>query len=215
VNLILRVLGLNLLAHVGARITNPVARTLTSLILIGTNVLPIVGVLQGQLGLADVFVLYWLENVVVWLVTIIRLSTVHGGDRSQASFFAIHYGIFTLVHGVFAGVLAVVSGGFRGGILYWIVVPLAMLASHLISLGVNWFGREEYRVASAGRVMAFPYPRMLAMHGSVIAGFLFVLDSPSERSSVISVAILCGLKMALDLGFHVYEHVTNQRGARA
>ena len=217
-SLVLRILGLNLLAHLGARLTNPVARMLTASVLIGANLLPIYGVFRGELGLADVFILYWLENVVVWALTTIKLATVDGGSAGNASFFALHYGIFTLVHGVFAAFLAAFSGGFRGGALYWIVVPLSMIASHLISLGVNWFGRGEYRVASPGRVMALPYPRMLAMHGSVIAGFFLVLrpesmfgGPDSGSASVAAVAILCGLKTALDLGFHLYERVANAR----
>ena len=202
---------MNLLAHLGTRLPNSVARTLSSGALIAANVLPIKAVIDGSLGLGDVFVLYWLENVVVYLATITKLLTAEKGERGLAGFFALHYGIFTVVHGIFAVLLAGFTGWFRGGWFYWSVVLGAMLASHLISLGLNWFGRGEYRIASASRVMALPYPRMLVMHGAVIAGFFLVLQPSGMENSVKAVAILCIAKMVIDLGFHVAERVVNRR----
>lgn len=211
-HLLLRLLGLNLVAHVGTRLPNSVARTISSLALIGANLLPIKAVIDGSLGLGDVFVLYWIENVFVYALTIVKLLTVERENLGAAGFFALHYGIFTLVHGVFAFVLAGLTGWFVGGWFYWIVVVAAMLASHLLSLGLNWFGRGEYRVASAGRVMALPYPRMLVMHGAVIAGAFLVFDArraPGEE--VAAVAILCGAKAVIDLVFHLVERWANSK----
>lgn len=200
---------MNLLAHVGTRLPSSVARTLSSLALIAANLLPVKAVMDGSLGLGDVFVLYWLENVIVYLATIVKLLTAEMGERGLAGFFAVHYGIFTLVHGVFALILAGFTGWFRGGWFYWVVVLGALLASHLISIGLNWFGRGEYRVASAGRVMALPYPRMLVMHGAVIAGFFLVLQPNGAQNSVKAVAVLCVAKTVIDLAFHIVERVVN------
>ena len=210
--LLLRILGLNLLAQVGTRLPSSVARTLSSLALIAANVLPIKAVIDGSLGLGDVFVLYWIENVIVYAFTIVKLLTVEPTNGGLAGFFALHYGIFTFVHGVFAFILAGLTGWFIGGWLYWIVVVAAMLASHVLSLGLNWFGRGEYRVASAGRVMALPYPRMLVMHGAVIAGAFLVFDArPAHSQEVTAVAILCGAKAVIDLVFHLVERFANSR----
>jgi hypothetical protein len=200
---------MNLLAHVGTRLPNSAARTVSSLALIAANLLPVKAVIDGSLGLGDVFVLYWLENVIVYLATIVKLLTAEKGEDGLAGFFAMHYGIFTFVHGVFAFILAGFTGWFRGGWFYWLAVLGAMLASHLISLGLNWFGRGEYRVAPAGRVMALPYPRMLAMHGAVIAGFFLVLQPDGTQNSVKAVAFLCVAKTVIDLAFHVVERVVN------
>ena len=218
---ILRVLGLNLLAQLGYRLPSRTARTLTSLVLIAANLLPILGVANGSLGVGDVFVMYWIENVAVWLVTIVKISTAEGGateaqldDRARmatrygsAGFFALHYGIFTLVHGIFAFVLAFASGGFKGSALFWTVSMIALVVSHVISLGINWFGRGERRWVSPGRAMFLPYPRMLVLHGSVIVGFMLLGGwdgGPSD--SIAPVVFLCGLKTVVDLAFHVVEH---------
>lgn len=217
--LLLRILGLNLLAHVGTRLPSSLARAISSLALIAANLLPIKAVIDGSLGLGDVFVLYWLENLVVYVFTIIKLLTVEPADRGVAGFFALHYGIFTFVHGVFAFILAGFSGWFLGGWFYWLAVVGALLASHLLSLGLNWFGRGECRVATPTRVAAFPYPRMLVMHGAVIVGAMLVFDPHPESNEVTAVAILCGAKAAIDLTFHLIERFLNRstpiRGASA
>jgi hypothetical protein len=212
VHLLLRILGLNLLAQVGLRLPNPVARTLSSMVLIAANLVPIKAVLDGSLGLGDVFVLYWLENVIVYLLTIVQLRTAERPDNFTTVFFTIHYGIFTFVHGVFALVFAGLSGGFIGGWFYWAVVVAAMLASDLLSVGINWFARGERRVVSPSRVAVAPYPRMLVMHGAIIAGaFLVFNPRHADRGALAAVAILCVTKTIIDLAFHIMERLLNLR----
>lgn len=213
-NLLLRVLGLNVLAHVGTRLSNPAARTASSLALIAANLLPLWGVLTGALGLGDVFVLYWAENVVVWFTTTLKILTAReGASAVLAGFFALHFGLFTLVHGVFSFVLAGVSGGFRGEPWTWILVLAAMLASHLFSLGLNWFGRGERNVVSPHRAMMGPYPRMLVLHIAVLGGFFLVLGSDGDDRSTAAVALLCVLKTVVDLGLHLRERFASRQVA--
>lgn len=210
--LLLRILGLNLLAQVGTRLPNRVARTVSSLVLIAANLLPIKAVLDGSLGLGDVFVLYWVENVFVYVTTIIRLRTVENPDDFTTTFFSIHYGIFTLVHGVFAFVLAGLSGGFVGGWFYWVLVVAAMLFSDVLSVAINWFARGEQRVVPPGRVALAPYPRMLVMHGAIIAGAFLVFDpARAGWGATAAVVILCSAKTVIDLVFHIAERLLNYR----
>lgn len=213
--LLLRILGLNLLSQVGVRLPNSVVRTLSSLALIAANLLPIKAVMDGSLGLGDVFVLYWLENVVIWFTTTIRILTARGGtpvaedslvdNTATATFFAIHFGIFTLVHGVLSFTLAGFTGWFLGSPLYWLVVVAAMLASHVISLGLNWFGLGERDQIGPAKAMWLPYPRMLVLHGGILAAFFLVLRPNGAEHSVTAVALLCWLKLLADLGFHLRE----------
>lgn len=217
-NLALRLLGLNLLSHVGTRLSNPAARTVSSLVLIAANLLPLVGVVRGELGLGDVFVLYWIENVVVWATSSIRILTARGGQATEdgssitrnhtelAGFFALHFGIFTFVHGVFVITMALLTGGFRGGPWSWALVVGALLVSHVVSLGLNWFGRGERRFVTPGQAMGAPYPRMIVLHVAVIAAFALVLGTGNDNS-VLAVALLCGLKVVVDLGLHLRERL--------
>ena len=52
-----------------------------------------------------------------------------------------------------------------------LLLSVAITASHLFSLGVNWFGRDERKVVEPGQAMFAPYPRMLVMHVGIIIGF--------------------------------------------
>jgi hypothetical protein len=230
VNVVLRILGLNVLAHVGSRLPSRAARTTTSIILIAANLLPLLAVLNGAAGLGDVFVVYWFENVVVWFTTTIKILTARGADESQArkvqmsgnvlvaAFFTFHFGLFTLVHGVFSFTLARLTGGLTGEPSTWLLLMLAILVSHLISLGLNWFGQGERDAATVRRAMAMPYPRMLVLHVSVLAAFFLLLgfgDMDGANEAVAPVALLCGLKTALDVAFHLRERAANRRIADA
>ncbi|MFC5337274.1 DUF6498-containing protein [Leucobacter denitrificans] len=96
-------------------------------------VLPIVGIFLFDWDWRSVIVLYWLQNITVGIRTeidMIRTRTPEAPGESvsltfngrqvtgsaqkplMVVFFAVHYGIFTLVHGVF--VFLIVSGVFNG-----------------------------------------------------------------------------------------------------
>lgn len=220
-DLLLRMLGLRALAYAGSRLSDPTARTITALVLIAANLLPIIAVLRGSAGAGDVFVLYWLENVVVWFTTTIKILTAAGNETSvagrvgMAAFFAFHFGVFTIVHGVFSFVIAGITGGFHGGPWYWLVTVGAIFVSHVVSLGVNWFGRGERTVVTPQRAVAMPYPRMLVLHFAIIGGFFLAMrpwDGPPEfgdGASTLPVVLLCTVKTALDLVLHLRERRAN------
>jgi hypothetical protein len=223
VNVLLRVLGLNLLAHVGSRLPSTAARTTTSIVLIAANLLPLWAVLTGAAGVGDVFVIYWFENVVVWFTSTIKILTARGGTADltdnafTAAFFAFHFGMFTLVHGLFSFILANVTGGLTGEPRTWMLLMAAILASHVVSLGLNWFGQGERNVVTPRRAMAMPYPRMIVLHLAVIGGFFLLLGlgRPDGGHDVVGpVALLCGLKTILDVVFHVRERLANRRVLR-
>ena len=227
-NVLLRILGLNVLAHVGSRLPSRTARTITSIVLIAANLLPLLAVLTGAAGVGDVFVVYWFENVVVWFTTTIKILTARGTDESSergvqlwgnvlvAAFFTFHFGLFTFVHGVFSFTLARLTGGLTGEPRTWLLLMLAITASHLISLGLNWFGQGERNVATVRRAVAMPYPRMVVLHVSVLAAFFLLIGfgrPDGAPEAVAPVALLCCLKTALDVAFHLRERAANRRVA--
>jgi hypothetical protein len=226
VNTVLRFLGIQLAARLAAELPGGVARSVTALILVATNLLPIWAVATERAGMGDVFLVYWLENVVVWACGIVRVATAEGhglpvrprtadGTMSLAGFFALHYGIFTLVHGIFAILMAALVG-LVGGLGQVCLLAALIAASHLFSLGVNWFGRDERLVVSPGSAMFGPYPRMLVLHVGIILGFVFIggPDATSHGAQVTAVAWLCGMKTFADLLFHLVEHARRQGRVR-
>lgn len=203
------------------------APVLSSAALVAVNLLPLYAVWVGWLSVGDVFVAYWVENVVVWGVTIVKVATAQGtqplrrnvtvndrpingmGSVALAAFFSVHFGIFTIVHGVFTLFLAMSLGGFDLGNA--ILVALGFLGSHLVSLAFNWFGQGERTALSSAQVMVQPYPRMVVLHVSIIASFFLVIrsqvdgDVSQAGGAAFAVLLLCGLKTALDLWFHLRE----------
>ncbi len=213
-------LGIGVAARVGGRLPGIAGPVVTGALLVAVNLLPVWAVLRGSAGMGDVFLVYWFENVVVWLCWTVRIATAEGTGGPQvqarsgstpisnAAFFALHYGIFTLVHGVFTVVMVVLTG-LVGSALDVLFIAAAIAGSHLLSLGVNWFGRQERLVVSPGRAMVTPYPRMVVLHVAIIGGFFVVVGGPGavERGAQAgAVALLCGLKLVIDLAFHLYEH---------
>jgi hypothetical protein len=212
----------------------PRAPLLSSLSLVVGNLLPVWAVWAGHMSVGDVFVVYWIENLAYWAITIVKVRTARGvpgpsaartrlngrpidPDRPEplAFFFALHYGIFTIVHGVFAFVMAFMAGGeLHPG--SWLLAGLALGLSHLGSLWLNWFeGGERLRV-SASTAMWQPYPRMLVLHVGIILGFGLAMDAvgsadtPSGLQQLAPVLLLLGLKTVVDLALHLWER---RRGA--
>ena len=207
----------------------PRAPLLTSAWLVVGNLLPVWAVWAGHMSVGDVFVVYWIENLSYWAITIVKVRTARGTPgRAAASmrlngrpvdpantaplafFFAVHYGIFTLVHGAFAFSMAVIAGG---GLhpLTWLLTGLALVLGHLGSLWINWYGEgERFRVSAVG-AMWQPYPRMLVLHVGILAGFGLVTrsigsaDSPSGLEQLAPVLLLLGLKTVVDLALHLWE----------
>jgi hypothetical protein len=212
-NVVLRLLGIELLARLAARLPGGWARLATAVLLVAVNLLPVWAVLEGRAGMGDVFLVYWFENVVVWACGIVRVATAQGIDTmggvtgrrtGLAPFFALHYGVFTLGHGFFAVFMAVVVG-LEGGIGEVLLLSLLIAVSHLVSLAVNWFGRGERLVVGAGTAAWAPYPRMLVLHVGIILGFVFIggPNSTDHGGQVNAVAVLCGMKTLVDLLFHL------------
>lgn len=215
-NPLLRLLGIEVLSRVAGRLPGRTARWASAGVLVLANLIPVYGVLQGWLAMGDVFIIYWLENVVVWATSIVRIATARPDGKGMhpllaAPFFTVHYGIFTAVHGVFTFVFAGMAGTVGDwSDRLWVVAFIA--ASHLWSLAWNWFAREERLWVTVQQAMGAPYPRMVVLHVSIIgSGFLLMNRGLEEgnvdaSAAVWPVVLLCGLKTVVDLGLHLRSH---------
>ncbi len=156
-----------------------------------------------------------------------RLSAIP--RTGLAIFFALHYGIFWLVHGIFVFTLPVFAGaasfgsvngadfcldsvglpiecpsGAFGEVIWPSVVigAIALFLSHGASFVLNYIGRGEYMTASPSRQMGSVYGRVVVLHLTIIFGSMFVafLGAP-----IGALLVLVALKTALDLGLHLRE----------
>jgi hypothetical protein len=178
----------------------------------------------------SVLVVYWIENGVVGLLNIARMAAAQGtagggplgttGSGAVAKavlipFFAVHYGIFWVVHGVFVFLLPMLAGfgasGATGGVVG--LGALALAISHGASYAVNYVGRGEYRTATLGALFVAPYARVVVLHVTVLLGGFATL---AAGGPIVLVALLVTLKTVIDLALHLREHAAAaRRAARA
>lgn len=205
----------------------PVPRRLRSsaAILILANAIPLFGAIVLRWDIFTIMLLFWLENVVIGLYAILRIL-FSGGIHPLAGcafkaflvpFFVFHYGMFTLVHGVFVVQL------FGGGLLRpdkdslfgstplqylpempHLLVPLAaMVVSHGYSFVVNYIQGGERETTLPMAAMFQPYGRITVLHLTLLAGGFLAMMLGAHWAAV---AVLVGLKTFLDLAAHLREH---------
>jgi hypothetical protein len=202
--------------------------------LVAFNLLPLVGVIFLGWDLLSILVLYWIESGVVGLLNVpkmllaaaatsealplsaglpaARLIGLVFGQGCMVPFFAVHYGVFWIGHGVFVfalpGIAAAtggpgVSGGF-GTIEPLVVIPgaIALAASHLVSFVTNFLGRQEYRHTTVSAQMMAPYARVFVLHLTIVLGAFLIA---SLGTPLAALALMVVLKTAIDLALHLRE----------
>ena len=185
----------------------------SSAALVAANLIPLAGVLAGGWRVYDVLLLFWAENVVIGLLNVARLLVVaargNPGAAGLAAFFAVHYGLFTLVHGVFvvtlfgpAGASPLVAMGLLASSA--LALPLlALVASHGVSFLVNFVLGGEMDRVTPGTLMKAPYGRVVVLHVTIIFGGFAV---EASGAPILALALLVALKIGVDLAAHLAEH---------
>lgn len=202
----------------GTRLT---ARSPSALVLVLSNLVPVFGVFFADWDVGAIMAIYWLENVAIGILNAVKMLLARGGGTPVAAragmalFFCVHYGIFTLVHGVF--VFAVFQkegplGGGRGGSPFaamgsaagdYGLAFLALFGSHLFSFFVNYLGRGEFRQKHVALVMVQPYGRIVILHVTILLGGFVTMVLGSPRPVIL---LLVFLKTFGDVFFHLKEH---------
>jgi hypothetical protein len=189
----------------------------SALALVVANLVPLYGVLALGWKVAPIMVFYWAENVVVGLFNVLKMARAQGdvgnsrttlngrpvtmeSRRGMILFFMVHYGFFTLGHGVF--VMAVFSPGAGNALSQLALALLVLSASHGFSYRRNFIGRGEYLRVSFVTLFWQPYVRVVVMHITILAGGALAAGMGSPIGALL---VLVGLKTAIDLGAHWLE----------
>jgi hypothetical protein len=189
----------------------------STLALLAANLMPLLGVLALHWSVAPIMIFYWSENLVVGFYNVLKMRRAQGAvagsnttlngrpvretdRRAMIFFFIAHYGIFTLVHGVFVMVLFGVRVHSAFSDLGLALLFLA--ASHGVSYRRNFIGRGEYRSAAFTTLFWQPYARVIVMHITILAGGAW---AQAKGSPVYALAVLVALKTLIDLGLHLLE----------
>lgn len=174
------------------------------------NLVPVFGVLFLGWNAAQILVLFWIENVILGVLTAPRiLASGRGGPMAwfMTGFFVIHYGFFCGVHLVFvlllaggfmshnAGMLEPLSNALTQPAFLWGVAAVALI--NLIGQLRDWWLPGLWRDSDPQTEMSRPYGRIMVLHFTILIGAWAVL---SVGGPVWAVLILCLMKAALELG---------------
>lgn len=152
------------------------------------------------LGWWDVFAvlgLYWFENVCTGIFQYLRIRDCERAQPTRddglalSAFFAMHYGIFTGVHGILVLVFfGLVMGGVWQAGTGWGWSALAIAATQYAGYRATWRAREAWKHTTPGRLMAEPYARVLVLHLIVIGGGFLALSAESPQAILVAFALV-------------------------
>lgn len=188
----------------------------SAVILIIANLVPLFGVLLFDWQVFDVVLLYWVENVVIGAINVIRMLICGPVKKySLVLFFILHYGIFCFAH---LQALTTLLDGPDGISAVWqqyffmpweqvLRSPLwigiaAIAASHLFSFLANFVAGGEYRRTSINELMTRPYGRIIVLQLAILLGAALIewLGTPFGL-----LLALIAVKIVMDLRLHSAE----------
>jgi hypothetical protein len=203
-----------------------IIRIPTSFLLIIVNIIPLIGVIFLGWNPFDLVLLYWFENVVIGVYTLLRLLIAKGETGSRltvtasgqelahpfghplglAGFFSMHYGIFTLVHGIFIFAFFGSSTSLfnLNGLIVLLTFLVGITTSHGISFLYNFLYKGEYKVYSPWHYFASPYGRIIPIHLTIIFGAMIEASFPNTPALITFLFV--GIKIAIDLYGHIKAH---------
>lgn len=182
--------------------------------------LPLIGILLFDWDWREVVILYWLENITVGIAAVITIlhttNTAKDADSEAAAlyinnkpiplhgpasrfilagFFTLHYGLFTLVHGIF--VFLIVGGAFTNtastsplelpslGVifLFWLLTTIVQSALTLQS-------SKAGEANSLAKSFSAPYARILVLHVTIFASIFLIAALQLPSAAAIFLIII-------------------------
>ena len=140
-----------------------------------------------------------------------------GSTIFLSCFFFIHYGAFMAGHMVFLIMvldvdihpLTMITDGGNWKRIFTesgLAALIAMCISHGISYKKNFLNKRVYTKRSPESFIAAPYPRIVIMHITILAGAFFILDKENANEDLSLIVVLIGLKTVIDAISHLIQH---------
>lgn len=192
---------------------------------LASNAIPVAGVLYFGWHALPLLVFYWIENVVIGAVNVLKILAT-GMTKPMPMpvaalffvvFFVVHYGLFCFVHGTFVLAIFTMNDLVQGGVeptsgafdlvprmtqilqldrdLFW--SACAMIVIRLGEFAVLWLPSGQWRAMEPSTQMIEPYGRVVVLHATIVLGAIPVI---SLGQPVLAVLILAVMKTGLELG---------------
>jgi len=188
-------------------------------LLISINLFLIVLALIENWNLLKIMFIYWCQSVIIGIFTFIRMITLKEFSTEginyntlpptrktkifMAFFFLFHYGFFHFGYLIFLFTGLVFLTGRSPGPTdpLMILIIICFFINHLFSFLYNREKDGKTRL-NIGRIMMFPYIRIIPMHLTIIfGGFLLFIGLPS-----LTLVLFLVLKTIADAFTHMVEH---------
>lgn len=183
-----------------------------------SNLIVIVLAIVQKWDLATLLWIYWFQSVTIGFFNFFRIlalknfstenfainerpvAPTEGTKRYTAFFFAAHYGLFHLVYAIFLGVNFITTGA-NIGIISILFGSAVFFVNHYFSFQHNVVRDSEVK-QNIGKIMFFPYARIVPMHLIIVTGAL---------TGGFALIFFLVLKTAADLVMHVVKHSMGKR----
>jgi hypothetical protein len=192
-----------------------------------SNLVPVAGVIFLGWDVGQIVVLYWFENIIIGVLTLPRILSARGGEQAgglngngalgSGCFFILHYGLFSIGHGVFTlvllGKVSPVDAGDpdsdSGTGFLWALLAMAVL--HTIAFVRDWVMEGRWRTATPTGEMFRPYGRIMVLHTTVLLG---VWGMSELSAPTWTILVLCVTKAIMELAVEVIVGPVTQRRDR-
>lgn len=206
-------------------------RPLTWLAIVVSNLIPAAGVAFLGWDATPILILYWIENLALGALALPRIIASRGAVEGETArpghagasgcFFAVHYGLFCVGHGIFAFILAhqlAAAGGpgapgvwertLGSADFLWLVAAVVLIS---LALEIkDWWWPGRWRDASPTLEMFRPYGRIAVLHLTVLGGAWLMARFETPAWTVL---LLCLAKLVLELVIAVLARQTGWRVA--
>ena len=205
---------------------NSVKKDRSATILLLSNVLTIVFAIMQQWDLLIIMSGYWLQSVIIGFFNFLRIislkdfsvKNIKTNDKLIkktkntkifiAFFFAFHYGSFHFGYLSFlVGFIEEKGINIINEIYSLALIGIIFFLNHLFSF---WYNRKELegKKPNIGKIMFFPYARIIPMHLAIMAYGTFIIFSGiiGYELYFIPLVLFLILKTFSDLIMHLAEH---------
>ena len=184
--------------------------------LVFSNLAVIIIALLEQWNLGTMMFVYWWQNVIIGFFNVLRIlgcknftvknvaaispEMVWIGKSCVAGFFIIHYGFF---HFGYLSFLKMFFGHSTDMKMVFLSV-LIFFINHLFSFIYNY--KNDCSNQTIRQLMFSPYPRIIPMHITIIAGMFILLLLQNAFAEKLVLVFFLTFKTVIDVKMHVFEH---------